>query len=492
MNTWTRGALVLAWASGLGCQAADRTRPSAYATSSAEAASSPKLSLDDCAPPPPQERAHGGALRWYVDDFPAASACALKLGRPIAIDLWAPWCHTCLSMQQRILADAGLADFAERFVWLTVDTDRASSEAVVAKYPSVAWPTFYVVEPKEGRLLARLVGGASLGQFKAFLIAGLEWGGFESSSLEGTRPEGAGKDSAGGPQSLAALIAKAHTAESKRAWAEAGRLYDRALAGAPRDWSRRPDTLVSRLRAYVRGERCVEGLAFAKKEGLNTGSAASAADFTHYVLRCAKQVPFPDPTLLDDLADHVLAAIDGAAEMSVDDRSDALRILREVALYRGRPDRARALALRQRRLLDESRVDAPPLEAMTYNWPAAEVYAFLGEAEALVPALEANMKALPKAYDPPYRLAWVLLKAGRPEKARGHAERALRLVYGPRKARVYDLLADIEAAAGRPEAERRARAETVEVLASLPPAQAQPDYLKAAKQRLAAMGVTPK
>ena len=54
-------------------------------------------------------------LPWYVDDYKGALADAQASERPIVIDLWAPWCHTCLSMKNTVLADPALATVAERF-----------------------------------------------------------------------------------------------------------------------------------------------------------------------------------------------------------------------------------------------------------------------------------------------------------------------------------------------------------------------------------------
>src|SRR5689334_21029263 len=39
-----------------------------------------------------------GPLAWIEDDYPAALACARAKKVPLVLDLWAPWCHTCLSM----------------------------------------------------------------------------------------------------------------------------------------------------------------------------------------------------------------------------------------------------------------------------------------------------------------------------------------------------------------------------------------------------------
>ncbi|MEL6186083.1 MAG: thioredoxin family protein [Myxococcota bacterium] len=426
---------------------------------------SPARTLDSCDPPPSHAT---GSLRWYEDQWEEAVACAEKLGRRVVIDLWAPWCHTCLSMQQTVLSEPSFGAWTERFVWVSLDTDRDLNAEVVKKYPPLAWPTFYVVEPSRGTIASRFVGGASKAQFEAFLEVG---------------------EAAAAPETVEALVARAHAEEAEKRWSEAGRIYDQALEVAPSDWPRRPDILVSRIRAHVRSESFAAGVAFARRFGTETGLSASAADFAYYALRSAQGAPAePSDELLDGISAHVEAAVeakDGA--MSVDDRSDALRILREIALHREQSERARALAERQRALLDGVMKEASPEVVMTFNWPASEVYAFLGIPEALVPVVTANMEALPEEYDPPYRLAWLWLAAEQPDKAEPMAQRALGLAYGPRKGQVFRLLQRIERAQGDEAGLEAALRGEIAHLESLPEGRASPKNLAQAREALAAM-----
>ena len=128
---------------------------------------------------------------------------------------------------------------------------------------------------------------------------------------------------------------------------------------------------------------------------------------------------------------------------------------------------------------------------MTYNWPRAEVYAYLGVPLELVPALERSAKDLPQEYDPPYRLAWLFLQAAKPDDARTWAERAVELAYGPRKARAQGLLADIHAARRDVEAQRTARAAALATLEALPEGARNPEAIAKAKSDLAAVGTKP-
>ncbi len=123
---------------------------------------------------------------------------------------------------------------------------------------------------------------------------------------------------------------------------------------------------------------------------------------------------------------------------------------------------------------------------MTYNWPRAEVYVYLGKPLDLVPALERSANDLPKEYDPPARLGWVYFKAGKLPEAATWIDKALALAYGPRKARLLGLRADIAAAAGDKTAERTFREQAVAQYEGLPKGEENPDALAAAKAALAA------
>ncbi len=112
-----------------------------------------------------------GPLAWIADYFPAALACAQQSKVPVVVDLWAPWFHTCLSMQSTVFRDPSFAADHDKFVFASLDTDRESNAAALSKLSISAWPTFYVLGSDEN-VLARFVGAASVDQFHAFLDAG--------------------------------------------------------------------------------------------------------------------------------------------------------------------------------------------------------------------------------------------------------------------------------------------------------------------------------
>jgi tetratricopeptide (TPR) repeat protein len=179
---------------------------------------------------------------------------------------------------------------------------------------------------------------------------------------------------------------------------------------------------------------------------------------------------------------------DDRAPLSVDDRSDALANLRELQDALGKPAEARATAENQRAMLDDAAARAPsPMAAMTYNWQRCEVYVYLGKPLEMVPALEKSAADLPREYDPRARLGWIYLKAGKLPEAAKWTDEALRMVYGPRKARVLAQRIEIARKQHDKAAEKRFAQDTVQLWESLPPGQANPDSLASAREALAAL-----
>ena len=416
-----------------------------------------------------------GPIAWIEDDYPAALACAKERNVPLVLDLWAPWCHTCLSMKATVFTDPSFQVDAARFVFASIDTDREPSASVVTKFPLSAWPTFYVVGTDES-VLARWVGSASTPQFHAFLDAGFE----------------ARSGVAGSAQHLLA----AERALATKDYASAEKELTAALDQAPPNWVRRPDVLVSLLSTIQRQKDDARCLEFATKILSSTGGTSSAADFTSIALGCAEEHAKQDPTGVAAFRELAIARLEGLladpkSELSVDDRSDTMATLRETYQALGKQPEAKALAEKQRVLLDEAAAKAAnPRAAMTYNWHRAEVYVYLGRPLEVVAALEKSAADLPTEYDPPARLGWVYLKAGKLAEAATWTDKALAMAYGPRKGRVLAQRAEIANKQGDVAAERTYRALAVKLWEAMPPGQASPDALAKAKEALAKLDAT--
>ena len=430
-----------------------------------------KTAADPCA----KAKVEGG-LAWIHDDYAAAVACAKQKGLPLVLDLWAPWCHTCLSMQSTVFVDPSFEAHADKFVFAALDTDREVNAAAVDKFPLSAWPTFYVIGHDEN-VLARFVGAASVAQFHAFLDAGAR----------------AMKGGAVGPDEH---LLNAERAVAAKDHAKAEAELTAALAAAPAEWPRRADALVSLIGTKAKRKDLAGCLDVGEQYLDQTGNAASASDFLSHATGCATDLAkdSKDPAVIErvkKLRERAVArwqalADDKTTPMSVDDRSDVMMYLRDTLGELGRKDEAKRVAEAQRAMLDAAAAKAPtPMAAMTYNWPRAEVYVYLEKPLELVPALEKSAADLPNEYDPLARLGWIYLKAGKLDEAVKWTDKALALVYGPRKVRVLNQRAEIAVKLGDKATERSMREQIVKLYESMPVGHANPDALAKAKQTLA-------
>ena len=66
---------------------------------------------------------------FIEDDYQKALARARAEKKPLFLDSWATWCHSCLSMRSFVFPDAGLRPAKDAVVWLSVETEAEKNRA---------------------------------------------------------------------------------------------------------------------------------------------------------------------------------------------------------------------------------------------------------------------------------------------------------------------------------------------------------------------------
>ncbi len=419
-----------------------------------------------------------GPITWFEDDWAGAVACAKQRNVPIVLDLWAPWCHTCIAMQTTVFMDNAFAAKAKQFVFVALDADRAENATATGKYATTSMPTFYVIAPDE-QVLARFVGAATLQQFLDFMDAGARAG-------------------AGGMAAADARLQGAGRALAVKDFATADVELTAALAAAAPAWPRRAEAVASLQNTKKKLGNMLACVELSDANMDQVGTTALATNFWATAIECVGElakapVEGANPTTAKSVQDRAIASLasvtaDAASPLTLDDRAEALAYLRDAQDATGKTDEAKATAETLRTLLDDAWSKAPtPFARMTHLWPRAEAYGWLKRPLDLVADYEKLSAELPKEYDPPARLGWLYWQAGKHAEAAAQTDKALALVYGPRKARLLNQRAEIAAAAGDQATERKMREDTVKLWESLPAGQQNPAALARAKDALAAL-----
>lgn len=402
--------------------------PQASAKPIASAAPSmPPPSAAPAAVPPPE---HGGKLSIVEDDLPKAMATAKTSGRAVFVEVWAPWCHTCLSMKNFVLPDPSIAALQDRVVFATIDSDRPQNEAFVDRYAVMVWPTLYVLDPTSGNVLGLWQGAASVKELRRFIRDSVD---ARDAKID---PEGP----------LSALIA-AKRAHASASWKEAMGHYQQAVDRGGPTWARRDEAIAGlQFCAYRRGQwsRCAE-LGYDHVGEIQ--GAAVPADFAWVTLRCADEVK--DSALAKKARTRAIARLKTHTEAppaaaSVDDKSDALSIYAGALRKRGDEAGARKAVEKQVALLEAAAAAAPgPAEASTFDYARMGAYLSLGRGDEAVAMLKARAEQLPDSYEPVARLAQALIALKRYDEATAPMAAAVAKAYGPRKLRYLKMQADL-------------------------------------------------
>lgn len=100
-------------------------------------------------------------VRFETGSTDALHDRALRLRRPVLIDLYAEWCHPCRQMEQRVFTQKEVGEFInERFVAARYDIEQPTGKALMQRYGSGSIPLLLIFSP-DGELLGRITGASS-------------------------------------------------------------------------------------------------------------------------------------------------------------------------------------------------------------------------------------------------------------------------------------------------------------------------------------------
>jgi thioredoxin-like negative regulator of GroEL/predicted negative regulator of RcsB-dependent stress response len=405
------------------------------------------LTLGACSSTPPAAAPSAGTttttasskevLPFIHDDYPRALAEAKKAQKPLFVDAWAPWCHSCMSLKTYVLTDPSLAPLAKDFVWLSVDTEKEANAAWVQKYPHDALPTLWIVDPATETPLLKWAGTATAPELKALLTASIS-----------------------NDPSMAAFIRGNHAlaaGDTKLALKEHEAALDAAKPGSE-NYPRVAEAMVTELSLSKDNDGCAQLASIVAPVMPPGTSRASVLVAGLGCAREAKNAKARDALLA--LAEH--DATERDASILPDDRSAIYEELVATSKDLGNEASAKKIAQDWATYLEAEAKKAATKDARTAldPWRVA-AYIATGEPAKALPVLEESARDFPQDYNPHARLGRVYLVLGRVDEAAKSADRAIALVYGPRAMRVYELRADIAKAKGDKAAEIRALEEAL-------------------------------
>jgi len=425
---------------------------------------SPSKPAADAGPQEPSKPAPAATaaatLEFIHDDYPAALAKSRETGKPLFIDFWAPWCHTCRSMNANVFPDPRLAPMGDRYVFLSVDTEKKENAEVVARFPINVWPTLLVVEPKQEKAALRWLGSASVEQLQALFEDGLL-------AIKG------------GDEGHAAVLARADRLYAEGDAAAASTLLKQLLEETPVDWPRRGRAVETRLMTMALGaaaapEACAR---FALEELKTLPRSSSWANAASWGLGCALRVEDAPASWVAEvvapLEQRVQEALgEPTIAMAGDDRAGLYSVWYESRQAAKDQKGAERVGRQWFDFLQKARAEAPSPDARAvFDGHLLWIGLELGEGARVRDALIQSEQALPQDYNPPARLALVLKELGDLDGALAASDRALAKVYGPRKVRVLNDRGELLLARKDRDGARAAWTEAIALIDSLPDGQ---------------------
>ncbi|HWL88362.1 MAG TPA: thioredoxin family protein [Polyangiaceae bacterium] len=395
-------------------------------------------------------KATHASLPFIEDDYGRALAEAKAKNKLLFVDGWATWCHSCLSLKSYVLTAPEMRAEADKFVWLSLDSEKEKNAPYYEKFGLEALPTLWVIDPRTEQIAWKLVGTVTAPELVT--------------ALDALTNKGAG-DADG-------LFAEASRVDMRKDPAAAARLLEKVLATAPRSWPRRAEAVsayVSALASTKQFERAAE---IATREGEALPMSSYRVNIAVVGAGCAAEQS-PGSTargylasLIKDLTAIVHLPVSAPAEnghpatmapILADDRSGAFDQLISALKTENQKDAAKQMAGEWAKFLEGEARRAPDARGRAvFDAHRMLAYNELGDPARAIPMFLETERDFSDDYNPSARLGRVYFDLKRYDEALGAISRAIGKAYGPRKLRLYQLKADIAAAKKDPAEERKA------------------------------------
>jgi tetratricopeptide (TPR) repeat protein len=380
-------------------------------------------------------------------------------------------------MRAYVFPDSTLGPLSNNFVWLSVNTEKAENAKFLERFPMQAWPTLWVIDPRDQRPVLKWLGSATAKELGDLL------GDMKNVELGSDAGEEASEE-----------LLRGHRASAAGKREEAVREYKSALLAAPPRWKKRAsavEALVALLDELKLDAECAET---ATHEMAKLPPGTSLANVGLSGLECARRLSKSAPVranapLLARAVEQI--ALDESVPILADDRSGLFEMTVSVRKEDGDFAGAAALATHWTDFLERQAHAARTPEARAV-FDAHRVLAYLaiGDPARALPMLASSEHDFPGDYNPPARIAKVDLELGRYEDGLAAIGRALSRGYGPRKVRLYLLEADLLEARGDKSGAALTLHEARAYAERLPPADRPTQAIAEVEKRLAGFDVT--
>lgn len=424
----------------VGCAAAPRPEPLRPATrtenSGAKNAAPSDAAHEGTASPTRSAEVSGG-LPFIEDDYQAALADARAKKRPIFVDVWATWCHTCVSLKNFVFPDPALGAHRDAFTWLAIDSEKAENARLVETLGVQVLPTLWILDPATEKPMWTWQGALTARELSAALTD-VETGVARTSNTPAPSAPLAPK--------TAKALAEAEAAQASGRTRDAMTRYREALSDDSPfpERGRAVDALVTLLSSAKATDECA---LVASREGPRLPEGTYRSDVAMNGTECALEKsssPAAKKTLPSFIAELRTLTSSRSDAILIDDRSSAFEVLVDALKAKGSPAEAKAAAADWAAMLEGAATRASsPKERAVFDPHRLGAYIELGEPQRALPMLEASERDFPGDYNPPARKARALMELGRYDEAVASADRALGLAYGGRRMRIYLLKADI-------------------------------------------------